>query len=168
MNAGSKSSQYRCRFAQRFLSAYPSPHQGGPEARRVYKGEVLRSQANASLVDRPFGSRLLCAPKRTDGLRVAFWGFSSLSSSRSFAASPPSTTCPMRLPRNANDLLQPTPLSRPSTYRATVIRSRTTSRLSLVSFLLPTHLLRTTLGPDLRKRNSSPEHGVWRTTGREN
>jgi hypothetical protein len=25
----------------------------------------------------------------------------------------------MRLPRNAKDLLQPTPLSRPSTYRAT-------------------------------------------------
>ena len=36
-----------------------------------------------------------------------------------------------------------------------------------VSFLcLPP--LGTTLGPDLRKRNSSPEHGVSRTTRREN
>ncbi len=30
------------------------------------------------------------------------------------------------------------------------------------------HLLRTTFGPDLRKRNFSPEHGVSRTTRREN
>ena len=35
---------------------------------------------------------------------------------------------------------------------------------SLVSFSLPTHLLRTTFGPGLRKA-FSPEHGVSRTTG---
>ena len=55
-----------------------------------------------------------------------------------------------------------------STYPGRVTLSPITSPRSLVSFSLPTHLLRTTFGPGLRKRNFSPEHGVSRTTRREN
>ena len=115
------------------------------------------------LVDRPFGSRLLCAPKRTDGLRVAFWGFITL-----FCGITAIHDLSYEITEKREGFASTHTSIAPVTYRATAIRSRTTSRLSLVSFLLPTHLLRTTLGPDLRKRNSSPEHGVSRTTRREN
>src|SRR6185312_1061089 len=50
-----------------------------------------------------------------------------------------------------------------SIYRAPSTPSPITSPPSLLSFSLPTYLVKTILGPSLRRRSSSQERGAWQT-----